>query len=58
MLQKIEKGKIFLDLECLLNDVAGFGGGSGGHRRVCVGEAGPGIEIGVWWSTQESQMEE
>ena len=48
MLQKIEKGKIFLDLECLLNDVAGFGGGSGGRRRVCVDEAGPGIEIGVW----------
>ena len=48
MLQKIEKGKIFLDLECLLYDVAGFGGSSGGHRQVCVDEAGPGIEIGVW----------
>lgn len=48
MLQKIEKEKIFLDLECLLNDVAGFGVDSGGRRRVGVDEAGPGIEIGVW----------
>ena len=48
MLQKIEREKIFLDLECLLNDIAGFGVDSGGHRQVGVDEAGPGSEIGVW----------